>query len=344
MSLITWTQTFRDQWAALTNAAVSVYLSGTTIAARVFNEASEPVESVPQYVTDQNGYIIIRWDDADYPANQTFDIKVTPDTAYNATATEFWLMGVAFLKDSGKLTDQSENFNFDPETGRMKWGTFARVYDRGSSILTIDCPSDSATSILELGGPNGEQFQEVHIRAKGTIYVYSNNLMATRTTDTYFAAETNNVMDLGIAATAKWKNLYLCNAATVVACSPGPALVAMDADAEISVMTELDTIDVWRDEKGDIEYGEAGTPEVDYRTLPMRATNKTDLWREVQKEAIKEKREAYWEDFCKAWDAGEYRTKGAGLRADPFSLDAIVALKNEIKTLKAEIQAMKEGK
>lgn len=80
MSLISWSQTFRTPAKSLlTNAGVSVYLTGTSIAARVFDSNNTLKDVVPQVYTDSVGKTTIQLDTDDYSNAQLFDIFCTPD-------------------------------------------------------------------------------------------------------------------------------------------------------------------------------------------------------------------------------------------------------------------------
>lgn len=78
MSFVAWEQTFKKDGTAYTNAAVSIYLAGTTNAARIFDMGGKLYDSVPQIYTDRDGHIKIQFDPDDYSAAQLFDIVVEP--------------------------------------------------------------------------------------------------------------------------------------------------------------------------------------------------------------------------------------------------------------------------
>ena len=78
MALIKWKQTFKLNGAAYKNAAVYIYLSGTTTAARVFDANGKLQDSAPQIYTDSIGYVEFSIDTDDYPSGQLFDIECHP--------------------------------------------------------------------------------------------------------------------------------------------------------------------------------------------------------------------------------------------------------------------------
>jgi len=73
----TWKQTFQaDDGTVLSGASVSVYLAGSSIAARVFDVNSDLHDTVPQLTTDIEGFIEFSLDEDDYMTTQLFDIKI----------------------------------------------------------------------------------------------------------------------------------------------------------------------------------------------------------------------------------------------------------------------------
>jgi hypothetical protein len=291
MSLITWTQTFRDANAAtgtvpLRNAAVSVYLAGTTNAASILDHATIRRTAAPQVYTDIAGYIEISIDTDDYPTNQSFDIVAVPDPNLNPDTETIKLTGVQFIRDSGKIKDQIDLFVFDPELGYLQWETWGRIKKGAAARLTLDDPSNSAASILDLGGaPSGNTFGYVYMAAQTSLTTYINGLISMVMTDTYWKPETNNVIALGQAA-AKFSDIYSCNAVTVAACSPAPP-VAIDQESSDLIIEEIKGIQAWADDKGTIIIGDHGYPQVDMRSLPTWASNKADLYREIRQGSIR---------------------------------------------------------
>ena len=80
MALVKWSQSFKNpQGILLKNAGVSVYLSGSNTAARVFDENNNLFETTPQIFTDNVGKVTLQLDDDDYSSAQLFDIFCKPD-------------------------------------------------------------------------------------------------------------------------------------------------------------------------------------------------------------------------------------------------------------------------
>ena len=63
----------------LDNAKVFIYLTGTTTPAKIYDNNGAVKTTVPQLLTDSKGYFWFQVDNADYDAEQLFDIKITKD-------------------------------------------------------------------------------------------------------------------------------------------------------------------------------------------------------------------------------------------------------------------------
>lgn len=309
MSLVTWTQTFRDQWAPLTNAAVSVYLSGTTTAACVFNEASEPVETAPQYVTDQNGYIAIRWDDSDYPDDQTFDIVCEPDESFNPTSEDIYLTSVSPVKSTGTIRDGY--LEWDANSGLFRWDESIRLQYFGSSNLAF-YPETDVDGTFEIG-VSTNAFDIIHLRSKTWTRFYTDDGA------TYLSLEAGG--------------LYSCHALTVIGCSPGMAMLDdADIDDAVAKVTKI------RDEEGKDEIGEHGYQQLAVSSLPDHITNKHKLYQDLRKEngdLIN------WEDYCVMWSEGEFdKWRGGAMGIDSFTLSIVLKQDKKIKQLEAQLNAL----
>lgn len=70
---------------SIASPEISVYLSGTTTPAKVYNTSGVAITSTPQIIGDVYGRVIFNMDDNDFALRQTFDIYIHKDGYDNLT-------------------------------------------------------------------------------------------------------------------------------------------------------------------------------------------------------------------------------------------------------------------
>lgn len=96
---VTWKQTFQKDGVVYKNAAVSVYLAGTTTAVPVFDSAGVQRNDAPQCYTDAAGYVEFTLNSDDFSSGQLFDLSISPNSVCSS-ASIITLPSMMILQDT----------------------------------------------------------------------------------------------------------------------------------------------------------------------------------------------------------------------------------------------------
>ena len=130
MAFIQKTYTFyTPSGTPLKNAEVSVYFSKTSTSARVFDAGQRLRDTAPQLTTDATGYVLMYFDDDDFPSGQTFDIVATPNAQCNPTEDEVHLFSLSLTTNWSEINDDDGT---KPEDNADVTG------DHGQSVAWLD--------------------------------------------------------------------------------------------------------------------------------------------------------------------------------------------------------------
>jgi len=101
MAKTNWRQTFKSKEtnSLLKNAAVSIYLAGTSYSARVFDANDDLHDTAPQLYTDSAGFMDLYIDPDDYSTGQLFDVVCQPSARCDTT-DEVRLPSLQILQDT----------------------------------------------------------------------------------------------------------------------------------------------------------------------------------------------------------------------------------------------------
>lgn len=92
----------------LTNASVSIYLTGTTSPAKIYDSNGSVKTTVPQLQTDDKGYFWFEVDNADYDVGQLFDIKIIKSGYEDLSIEEIAIVGASNIT-AGKMIKAGTN-------------------------------------------------------------------------------------------------------------------------------------------------------------------------------------------------------------------------------------------